>query len=49
MYEIDFLAVGKKAGDKCGDAIALRFVPPDRRNGRRSSSTRASKTTGRRW
>lgn len=27
MYEIDFLAVGKKAGDKCGDAIALRFVP----------------------
>jgi beta-lactamase superfamily II metal-dependent hydrolase len=28
MYEIDFLAVGKKAGDKCGDAIALRFVPP---------------------
>jgi beta-lactamase superfamily II metal-dependent hydrolase len=27
MHEIDFLAVGKKAGDKCGDAIALRFVP----------------------
>jgi beta-lactamase superfamily II metal-dependent hydrolase len=29
MYEVDFLAVGKKAGDKCGDAIALRFVPPN--------------------
>jgi beta-lactamase superfamily II metal-dependent hydrolase len=28
MYEVDFLAVGKKAGDKCGDAIALRLVPP---------------------
>jgi beta-lactamase superfamily II metal-dependent hydrolase len=28
MYEVDFVAVGKKAGDKCGDAIALRFVPP---------------------
>lgn len=28
MYEVDFLAVGKKEGDKCGDAIALRFVPP---------------------
>lgn len=27
MYEVDFLPVGKKAGDKCGDAIALRFVP----------------------
>lgn len=27
MYEIDFLAVGKKPGDKCGDAIALRFAP----------------------
>lgn len=29
MHQVDFLAVGKKAGDKCGDAIALRFVPPD--------------------
>lgn len=29
MYEVDFLAVGKEAGDKCGDAIALRFVPPN--------------------
>jgi hypothetical protein len=29
MYEIDFLPVGKKPGDKCGDAIALRFVPPN--------------------
>jgi hypothetical protein len=29
MYEIDFLPVGKKAGDKWGDAIALRFVPPN--------------------
>jgi beta-lactamase superfamily II metal-dependent hydrolase len=29
MYEVDFLAVGTKAGDKCGDAIALRFVPPN--------------------
>jgi beta-lactamase superfamily II metal-dependent hydrolase len=28
MYEVDFLAVGKAVGDKCGDAIALRFVPP---------------------
>lgn len=25
MYEVDFLAVGEKQGDKCGDAIALRF------------------------
>lgn len=25
MHEVDFLAVGKKQGDKCGDAIALRF------------------------
>lgn len=29
MYEIDFLAVGKEDGDKCGDAIALRFIRPD--------------------
>jgi len=28
MYEIDFLAVGD--GEDSGDAIALRFVPPDR-------------------
>lgn len=28
MHEVDFLAVGKNAGDKCGDAIALRFAPP---------------------
>src|SRR3954454_17466826 len=27
MYEVDFLAVGKAPGDKCGDAIAFRFVP----------------------
>jgi beta-lactamase superfamily II metal-dependent hydrolase len=25
MYEVDFLPVGKKQGDKCGDAIAFRF------------------------
>jgi beta-lactamase superfamily II metal-dependent hydrolase len=29
MYEIDFLPVGKKQGDKCGDAIALRFRETD--------------------
>lgn len=29
MHEIDFLAVGKKPGDKCGDAIALRFSHPE--------------------
>ena len=32
MHEVDFLAVGKEPGDKCGDAIVLRFAPagPDR-------------------
>jgi beta-lactamase superfamily II metal-dependent hydrolase len=29
MHEVDFLAVGKEEGDKCGDAIAFRFVPPN--------------------
>ena len=29
MHEIDFLPVGKKQGDKCGDAIAFRFRSTD--------------------
>lgn len=49
MYEVDFLAVGKEPGDKCGDAIVLRFAPENADRWLQVRSTQALKTTGKLW